>query len=384
MRRPTGISTYALNLLPSLSSLSPTLLTAQQIDSYSCYFIPSGQTPEQGIKGHLGRLFWTQLELPKIYQQLKSELLFSPLPEAPLYSKCRYVVMVHDLIPLRFPQPLSPLTFYFRYYVPLVLTQAEHIICNSHATARDIANFFSIPGKKITPIPLGYDTLHFRPGFNPPQPPLVKGGCFDTPQPPFTTEGSLVPPLYKGGLGGVENDNKPPYFLYLGRHEPYKNLPRLLDAWAKISNCKEYELWLVGSYDKRYTPRLEKQVMELGLQEQVKFLGYVTYEELPGIIKGAIALVFPSLWEGFGLPVLEAMACGTPVITSNISALPEVAADAALLVNPYDTKEITAAMEAVSQPEMRSHLSQLSLKQASKFSWEKTGKATVEILQRYI
>lgn len=381
MRRPTGISTYALNLLPYLSCLSPTLLSAQQIDSYSCYLISEGKTPEQGVKGHLRRLFWTQLQLPQIYQQLESELLFSPLPEAPLYSKCRSVVMVHDLIPLRFPQPLSPLTFYFRYYIPQVLNQAEHIICNSHATATDITNFFGISAKKITPIPLGYDTVHFRPGFDPS---LVKGGCFDTPQPPFTTGGSLVPPLYKGGLGGVETDNKPPYFLYLGRHEPYKNLQRLISAFARVSNCKEYQLWLVGSYDKRYTPKLEKQAIELGLEKQVKFLGYVTYEELPGIMQKAIALVFPSLWEGFGLPVLEAMACGTPVITSNISALPEVAGDAALLVNPYNTREITTAMETVSDPKMGKYLSQLSLKQASNFSWEKTGKSTVEIIHKYV
>ncbi|MFM6278275.1 MAG: glycosyltransferase, partial [Dolichospermum sp.] len=115
------------------------------------------------------------------------------------------------------------------------------------------------------------------------------------------------------------------YFLYIGRQDPYKNLQRLITAFSALPNRNNYELWLVGPSDKRYTPLLEKQVKELEINHLVKFLNYVPYNELPIIINQAIALVFPTLWEGFGLPVLEAMACGTPVITSNISSLPEVA-----------------------------------------------------------
>ena len=103
------------------------------------------------------------------------------------------------------------------------------------------------------------------------------------------------------------------------------------------------------------------------------------------ILNQAVALVFPSLWEGFGIPVLEAMACGTPVITSNLSSLPEVSGDAALLVNPYNTEEIAAAMQAIAgNSQLRARLSQLSLERASQFSWAKTGQATVEVLQKYL
>ncbi|MGV0103352.1 hypothetical protein NSTCB13_01946 [Nostoc sp. DSM 114160] len=127
------------------------------------------------------------------------------------------------------------------------------------------------------------------------------------------------------------------------------------------------------------------QVAELGVTNQVKFLDYVPYSELPKIINQAIALVFPSLWEGFGLPVLEAMACGTPVITSNLSSLPEVAGDAAILVNPYNTGEITEAMQAIAtNSELRSRLSRQGITHSQQFSWEKTAKATVEVLSRYI
>ena len=345
MTKPTGISTYALNLLPQLSTLSPTLLSSQPIPKYKNYPTPSGQTPEQGIKGHVNRLVWTQFQIPKIYKQLKSQLLFSPIPEAPLFTNSRYIVTVHDLIPLRFPHRRSPLTPYFRYYIPQVLSQAQHILCNSLATAKDITEFFQIPVDKITPILLAHDANHF---------------CFlDLP---------------------TSN-----YFLYIGRHDPYKNLQRVIEAFANLPNCRNYELWIAGSTDRRYTPLLKAKAEELGLTDRVKFLNYIPYKQLPTVINQAIALVFPSLWEGFGFPVLEAMACGTPVITSNLSSLPEVAGDAAILVNPYNTEEISEAMQAVATDSaMRSHLSTLSLNRASQFNWEQTGKATVEVLKHHL
>ncbi|MBD2045374.1 glycosyltransferase family 4 protein [Coleofasciculus sp. FACHB-64] len=343
--QPTGISTYAVNIFPHLQSLDPTLLTAQTFPNSCCYPVPSDLTPAQGSKGHFRRLLWTQWQLPKIYKKLNSSLIFSPVPEAPLYAGCRSVVMVHDLIPLRFPKRFSPLTPYFKYYIPQVLAQAEHIICNSSSTAQDIIDFFGISEDKITPIHLAYDANHFR--------------CLDIP---------------------TSN-----YFLYIGRQDPYKNIARLIDAFATLPSCRDNELWIAGSGDKRYTPVLMAQVEQLGIKNQVKFLDYVSYEELPTLINQAIALVFPSLWEGFGLPVLEAMACGTPVITSNLSSLPEVAGDAALLVNPYNVGEIAEAMQAVVMDSgLRSRLRQASLARASQFSWTKTGQATAQVLQRYL
>ena len=343
--KPTGISTYATNLFPYLQSLNPTLLVSKSIDNYRCYPVPTNLTPDYGTKGHLQRLIWSQFKVPQIYNSLKSSLFFSPIPEAPLFTDCRYLVMLHDLIPLRFPQKFSPLTAYFRGYIPQVLAQAEHILCNSTATAKDATDFLNIPSKKITSTLLAYDDNHFR----------------------------------------FLNLNIGNYFLYIGRHDPYKNISTLIEAFANLPNCRSHELWLIGSSNKRYTPTLKKQAQELGLMDQVKFLDYVPYDDLPKIISGAIALVFPSLWEGFGLPVLEAMACGTPVITSNLSSLPEVAGDAAILIDPYKVEEITDAMQAIANDTgLRSHLSQLGLARATQFSWQKTGKATVEVLKRFL
>ncbi|MDX2211802.1 MAG: glycosyltransferase family 1 protein [Oculatellaceae cyanobacterium bins.114] len=347
--KPTGLTTYAANLIPSLAVSQATLLAschhhfADSQREFSYYTIPENLTSEYGSKGHLRRLLWTQFQLPRLYQKLRSPLLFSPIPEAPLFSNCRFVVMVHDLIPLHFSAWKSPLKYYFQYYVPLVLKQATHIICNSQATAQDMVDFYNIPAKKITSILLAHDANHFQ--------------FLDLP---------------------TQN-----YFIYIGRSDPYKNLQRSLQAFARLPQ-QQYEFLIVGSLDPRYTPGLKILVDELGITSQVRFLDYVPYADLPTLINQAIALVFPSLWEGFGLPVLEAMACGTPVITSNLASMPEVAGEAAILVDPYNEAEIANAMQAIATDgQMRSHLRQAGLARASQFSWTKTATQTAQVLQAY-
>jgi glycosyltransferase involved in cell wall biosynthesis len=285
-----------------------------------------------------------QFQVPRLYRQIKAKLLFSPIPEAPLWSACHTVVTVHDLIPLHFPQQGSPLTLYFRHYLPQVIRQAEHIICDSESTLRDIYRFFGKPPGATTVIPLAYDAGHYR--------------WLDLP--------------------------RQPYFLYVGSHYTYKNLGRLIEAFAQTS-LLETKLLIAGVPDPRYTPSLQAQTQALGLGDRVEFLAYVPYDDLPRLINQAIALVFPSLWEGFGLPVLEAMACGTPVITSNRSALPEVAGDAALLIDPYQVGALADAMGSVANDSrLWNTLHQAGLARARGFSWEETGRRTGEILQRYL
>lgn len=345
LAQPTGLSVYASNVFPYLESLEPTLLTSQAIANFRCQAVPNNLTPAQGSRGHFNRLVWTQRQLPKLYRQLRASLLFSPITEAPLGTSCRTVVMVHDLIPLRFPRWRSPLTSYCKFYMPLVLRQAEHILCNSQATANDVINYFQIPASKITVIALGYDQGHFQPGED------------DSPS------------------------RKKPYFLFIGRHDPHKNVARVIQAFAKVKGNQEVDLVLAGPTDRRYTPKLITLATELGIADAVHCLDYVSYDQLRQLYRQAIALVFPSLWEGFGFPVLEAMACGTAVITSNLSSLPEVAGDSALLIDPFSVDEIRQAMAQVWQDDsLRSQLEQGGLARAKEFSWEKTGYLTRQIL----
>ncbi len=340
--KPTGHAIYAQNLLPALQALNPILLTPRSIPGFTCHAIPANLNPDFGTRGHLQRLLWQQFRLPRLYRQCRASLLFSPIPEAPLFSRCRSVVMLHDLIPLRFPRR-SPLTPYFRHYIPQVLKQAQHILCNSQATATDAIDYYQIPAHKLTVAPLAYDVEHFRPLNLPTQ----------------------------------------NYFLYVGRHDTYKNLPRAIAAFATLP--RDYEFWIAGPPDPRYTPLLHQQVADLGITDRVQFLSYVPYADLPTLINQALALVFVSLWEGFGLPVLEGMACGTPVITSNLSSMPEVAGDGAILVDPYDVRAIADAMASiVQQPTLQQTLRQRGQQQARKFRWEKTSQLAVNVLQQYL
>jgi glycosyltransferase involved in cell wall biosynthesis len=358
-KKPTGLATYAINLVPNLDLPDITLLASQsflpRLSPQAPYFeVPDNLTYEQGKLGHFRRMAWTQFQLPKLCARLQPDLLFSPVPELPLAFSYPAVVMVHDLIPLRFPRLTSPLTQYTRYYVPQVLRQVQHIICNSQATAQDLIDFFGISSAKITPIPLAHDAAHFR------------------------------------VIAASPASNEPPYFVYVGRHDPYKNLHRLINAFAALlksfpgSSSPDYHLYIAGSADPRFTPTLQAQAAELGLSHRVKFLDYVTYDQLPLLLNQAIAMVYPSLWEGFGFPVLEAMACGTPVITSNLSSLPEVTGDAAILIDPFNAAELTAAMRQVMDTSTRAQLRAAGLARASRFSWAKTGQVTCDLLRRFL
>lgn len=347
--KPTGISVYARNILPSLQSLDPIVFSSETLTGFDCRQIPANLSPAFGLSGHLRRLIWIQTQLSKKRGQERSkQLIYSPLPEAPIYTKSRFVVTIHDVIPLRFPKQFSPhLVGYFRYYVGQVVAQAEHIICDSVATARDIVEFYQVPAYKITPVLLAYDKTHFKP---------------------------------------YPKSHKAKYFLYLGRPDVHKNLTRVIDAFQEVHDVdNEVELWVVGPQDKRYTPRLLAQAKHAGVDGHIKFLDYVSYDELPGLLSNAISLVFPSLWEGFGLPPLEAMACGTPVITSNLASLPEVVGDAALLVDPYNVGELSDAMRSiVNDYQLQNALRIAGLERVKQFSWEKTGQKTVEVLQQFI
>jgi glycosyltransferase involved in cell wall biosynthesis len=348
---PTGLATYAIELLPHLRSLDPLLLAPRPIADFRHQLVPANMTSDLGAKGHLRRLVWTQLRLPALYRRSRSRLLFCPVPEAPirlLRSNLRSVVMVHDLIPLRFFPPRSRLHLYSKYYVRWVVEQAVHVLCNSQATANDLVEFFQIPARKITITPLAHNTDRYR--------------FLDLP--------------------------RRDYFLYIGRNDPYKNLSGAIAAFQQfltLAPAGPWEFWVAGPMNDRYQPALLAQIAEAGLTDRVRFLGYAPIDQLPVLLNQAIALVFPTRWEGFGIPALEAMACGTPVITSNVASLPEVTGDAAWLTNPNCPAAIAAAMvQLATDATLWQELRQRSLARSTHFSWAKTAAPTIEVLQRYL
>ena len=333
LRQPTGIGVYAHAVLPALQQLPHVL-------------IPGGE--EGSGRQRLKRLAWSQLELPRLARRHQASLIFTPAPEGYLGPQSiPQVVMVHDLRPISHPER-SLQSLYFRSWVPPLLRAARHVLTNSQFTAGEIQRCTGLPAERISVIPLGYDAQHFTPG---------------DPQGPIPQQ---------------------PYLLHVGQAYPHKNLRRLIQAFAQVAPAHpELRLVLAGKPHPTETPQLKALAAELGLQPRVEFRAYVPYAELPDLYRAALAFVFPSLWEGFGLPVLEAMACGTPVITSLGSGTQEVADTSALLVDPAYTDALTQTLRRLlDQPSLQEQCRRQGLERAAQFSWAATATATQAVLQK--
>ncbi|HYR83025.1 MAG TPA: glycosyltransferase family 1 protein [Terriglobia bacterium] len=284
------------------------------------------------------RAFYLHALLPRILDKVQPDLCHYTNFLAPITEDRPYVVTIHDmgLEVLRYAHPLAK-RLYTKPLVPRVARKAKLILTNSEYSKWEIVRHLGISEEQIRVTPLAAS-----PEFMP------------------------VP---------VRPAN--PYFLYVGNLEPRKNLERLIEAFARMPG-KSHELVIVGNRWYRGAA-IEKKARALGANGAVKFLGYVPRAELPELFSGATAFVYPSLLEGFGLPIVEAMACGAPVITSNSSSLKEVAGGAALLVDPSSVRELTEAMARVVQDSgLREELSRKGLRRAAEFSWARTAELTLE------
>ena len=342
LRQPTGIGVYAEGVLPALRQL-PHLL------------VPGGG--EAGGQARLRRLAWSQARLPQLARRAGASLIFTPAPEGYLGpQRIPQLVMVHDLRPISHPE-LSLQGLYFRLWVPPLLRSCRHVLTNSHYTAAQIQRCTGLAAERISVIPLGYDSQAFRPA----------------PQPHQTSAAA--------GAGEAG-----PYLLHVGQAYPHKNLHRLIQAFSQLApRYPQLRLVLAGKPHPSESPRLRRLVAELGLGRRVEFRAYVPFAELPDLYRGALALVYPSLWEGFGLPVLEAMACGTPVLTSLGSGTEEAAGAGALLVDPTNTAALAEAIQAlVEQSALRQQLRHRGLLQASGFCWQRTAAATRAVVERLL
>ena len=335
LRRPTGIGVYANAVLPALQELNHVL-------------VPGGE--EGTAKQRLKRLLWTQLELPRSANRHKASLIFTPAPEGYLGPQTiPQVVMVHDLRPISHPERTVQ-SLYFRSWVPPLLKSCRHVLTNSEFTAREIQRCTGLADSRITVTPLGYDDQAFKPG------------------PPSS------------------ESQERPYLLHVGQAYPHKNQRRLIQAFAQVVPAHpELRLVLAGKPHPTETPLLQAMVRELGLQQHVEFRSYVPYAELPDLYRGASAFLYPSLWEGFGLPILEAMACGIPVITSSGSGTEEVAGDAAILVDPKNISTLVDALrQVIEQPDQASRLRLRGLERARHYSWTHTAAATRAVVSQQL
>jgi glycosyltransferase involved in cell wall biosynthesis len=289
------------------------------------------------------RAAWMELRVPRVLREAGADVAHFTNYTAPLRLDLPYLVTVHDMSLALLPWCY---TWKMRLIVPRVLPRvarrARLVLTPSTATRDDVVRLLRIDPGRVRVIP------HAAPrGFDPPDP--------------------------SGDAGGA------PYFLFVGNLEPRKNLARALRAFERVApSLPDHRFVVAGAPGWKYQDVL-REAARPGLAGRVELRGYVPEDELPALYRNATAFVYPSLYEGFGMPVIEAMACGTPVLTSNVSALPELAEGAALLVDPLDETALAEAMHALgTDAALRRRLHAAGPARAARYSWERTCDLTLE------
>ena len=346
-----GIGRYVVNLSQALMRIAPDLdltllhnpaakatrLTLPALPRIACSTSPFS-IQQQWI-------------VPAILRQAQAKFYHSAYYLMPYLPGVPSVVTCYDLIPLIYPEYYTisqRLICRLAHYLALRATRV--ILAISEATKADLVRVFQVDPQQVLVTPLAAD--------------------------------ASFAPCSRMQIAAVRVKYALPerYVLYLGINKPHKNLARLVQTWRVVnrkSQIPHLKLVIAGQWDERY-PEARRLAEELGLKDQVVFAGPVSEADLPALYSGAMLFVFPSLYEGFGLPVLEAMACGTPVVCSNTSSLPEVAGNAALLVEPQDVTALADALSrAANDGELRQAMRQKGMTQAARFSWERTAQETL-------
>jgi glycosyltransferase involved in cell wall biosynthesis len=283
-------------------------------------------------------------------------LTFAAFPAPRRSSQTKFVVTMYDLAFAYYPETISDLPV-FRYLadrLPEQVEQADKIFTISQSTKHDLEHILGASPHKVEVIYPGND-LH------------------------APVEGNLSP----DGLSAFEKLHLPErYILCVGTWEPRKNLVTLIKAFHRLSKkCREQNVFLCLSGVKgwRYQ-EVEQLIRELGLEDSIRTLGHVRREAMSLLFARSLMFVYPSLYEGFGMPVLEALSCGTPVITSNVSSMPEVAGDAGLLIDPLSVDDLAAAIERLlDNEELRMQMIQRGFAQARQFSWQRAASETLQV-----
>lgn len=349
LHRGTGLGTYAYQLIRHLQLAGEDLRLFWPGEEH----INLNITDESKFKlmEHYREFYWQEVFMPEMIMHEKLALLHVPQNGIglPKVKVTKYVVTIHDLIPYVYPETTGK--GYLKKFLtemPSIIENTDHIITVSEWSKKDIINFFGVPEEKITVI-------------------------YEAAEPQYKPEDKGESRRYITAKYKLTK----PYILYVGGFSPRKNVSSLINAFGKvITEDPEIILCLPGRGDKEQESN-ELLVEALGLQNRIKFLGFVPNEDLPYLYSAAELFVYPSMYEGFGLPPLEAMACGCPVLCSNATCLPEIAGADGIYFNPYNTIEMAEKMlKILKDDDLRHKLSQRGIKHANKFSWQKTAQET--------
>ncbi|HUD43921.1 MAG TPA: glycosyltransferase family 1 protein [Patescibacteria group bacterium] len=357
VKKRVGVSEFAFELLAQLTKIK------DQGSSINVYLKESplkdfpieDKNWQYSIFGP--KKLWTQLALPAhLFLQLKKpDVFFTPSHYAPRFSPCPTVISIMDLAYIHFPQLFAKKDLYqLQNWTKYSVKNASKIITISQSSKHDILNIYGVAEEKVAVI---------YPGIKP----LV----------------SLTPHVYPMQELKIKYAISQNFLLFVGTLQPRKNIARLIEAFSQLKKSKDKELQLVIVGKKGW---LYEEILaapeKFGVSESVKFLEFVSDDELAILYSNAKCFVFPSLYEGFGLPVLEAMQHDCPVITSNVSSLPEAGGDAALYVDPLDVEDMAKKIEKVlNDSNLRKEMIKKGREQVKKFSWEKAAKETLDVLQ---
>lgn len=359
--RGTGLGTYSYQLLNSLNNNDKNnnylifLPKENKLDiSFNNNF--TGTQIFQDRRNN----FWDEVNIPVILKNTDVQLYHVPQNGVgmPREKNCRYVITLHDVIPCRMPETVSEKYLnIFSNVMPEILSRCDGVITVSNFSKNDIASQFNFPKEKIYVTHLAGESIYH---------PIDTKFCKN-----------FIKEKYK-----IEDD----FILYVGGFSPRKNILSLINAFSQLQNVykKKINLVIVGQKGKSYEI-YKKRTQELHIEGSVIFPGYIPMEELPYFYNAAEIFVYPSFYEGFGLPPIEAMSCGTPVIASNVTSMPEVLQDAAILIAPSDVDGLCLAIKDILSDEQLKHsLILKGFKRASSLSWDKTALETIEIYKKII
>ena len=360
--KPTGVGVYSFNLINNLFRLygkdsgkrltvfSPTY---QQLNKdLKVVKLPALlQSSKYGKTAAFCRFLWNTFSYP--LQAWGYDLLISPTTHGSFLLK-NQVITIHDLLSLRYKNISAHQRFYFKYLLPFLVSRAKLVLTVSETTRQDIIRLLKCPEEKVKVVYNGYDRSQY-----------------------YSKEEKEQLFFQEYGFRN--------YLLAVGPTYPHKNLEMLLLAYQEMDPAirSRHPLVIAGG-KKEYIHYLKRRTRELQLEEEVHFAGYIPLRLMPSLYREAYALVFPSLYEGFGIPLLEAMACGCPVAVSRASSMPEVCEDAALYFDPMDQVSIRTAIERLISDKMTySQLREKGLIQVQKFSWEKTALEVKTLLDNH-
>lgn len=352
--RAAGIHTYIHQMLSLIPAYAPkwdfTAFVGRE--NHATYPHLTMRRAAFDTESPLKRIVWEQAIQPFALREF--DLHHAMAFVAPMVNPRPFVVTVYDLTFLRYPKRLTAARrLYLRLFTGVTCHRARRVLAISHSTGRDLTELYGIPTEKIDVTPLGYDTTRFRPL---PAEQITK----------FKQEKGLPDQ----------------FWLFLGTLEPRKNLVMLLEAYASLAPQERLPLVLAGGKGWDYAP-IFAAIETYGLTREVHLPGFIPDEEMPLWYNSASVFVYPSVFEGFGLPVLEAMACGTPVITSDVSSLPEVAQDSGLCLPPHDPSAWAEALRHnAHDAEWRAHARITGLQSAARYRWETTAQQTIDSYKR--